>query len=39
MLFRKDKRQFFGVKADVVNLTEGSSPECAKASVEDATGV
>jgi len=35
-----DNRQFFfGGKADAVMWVEGSSPECAKASAEETTGV
>ncbi len=38
--FAKDNRQFFfDGKADVLILTEGSSPGYAKASVENTTGV
>ena len=37
--FRQDKRQKIDVKADAVNEAEGSSPECARASIEDTTGV
>ena len=36
----KDNRQFFfGGKADAVIEVEGSSPGCARASVEETTGV
>ncbi len=34
-----DSQFFFGVKADVLILTEGSSPGYAKASIKDTTGV
>ena len=39
-MFREDNRQLCcGGKADAVNEAEGSSPECAKASAEETTGV
>jgi hypothetical protein len=34
-----DNRRCFGGKADAVNWAEGSSPECARARVQDTTGV
>ena len=39
LLFVEINAREIGGKADVLIETEGSSPECAKASAEDTTGV